>query len=240
MPGTLYLVPVPLGEVAPSICIPSAVLEQVRQLDYFVAESAKSARRFLKAMGVGPVAALEIREFNTDTPEADLNALLAPLSAGRDGGVLTEAGVPGVADPGSHLVRLAHARGLRVAPLIGPSSILLALMASGLNGQRFAFHGYLPVKQPDLSRHIESLERASATRDETELFIETPYRNLRLFEALCRVCKPSTWLALATDLSLESESVKTQRIAAWRGLTPAIDRRPTVFLLLAERHAGRA
>lgn len=232
MPGAVHLIPTPLGDSAPELVLPAAVLERIAQLDYFLAESPKSARAFLRRAGhPRAIATIDIRELTNDTPAATLEAYLAPVHAGRDVGVLSEAGVPGVADPGASLVRIAHDQGLRVCPLVGPSSILLALMASGLDGQRFAFAGYLPIKQPALDDAITRLERDSRARRETQIFIETPYRNRRLVEALLARCQPPTRLTIATDLALSTEAIATRTIAAWRRAPPAIDRRPSVFLL---------
>ena len=158
----------------------------------------------------------------------------APLLAGHDLGLMSEAGCPAVADPGALLVRRAHELGITVKPMVGPSSLLLALMASGLDGQRFAFHGYLPAREPDRSRRIAELEAESARQGQTQIFIETPYRNLALFAALLAACKPATRLCVASDLSLASETVASRRIRDWKPLPPpALDKRPTVFLILA-------
>ncbi|MCA1979235.1 MAG: SAM-dependent methyltransferase, partial [Thiobacillus sp.] len=160
MAGTLYLIPVPLGPVAPDTCLPPDTLAVARRVEHFVVERAKTARAHLKAMGHPlPMQQIDMRELNEHTPASDIDALLAPLRAGHDVGLLSEAGCPAVADPGAGLVRAAHAAGIPVVPLVGPSSILLALMASGLSGQRFAFHGYLPAKEPERTRHIQELEK---------------------------------------------------------------------------------
>jgi 16S rRNA (cytidine1402-2'-O)-methyltransferase len=171
---------------------------------------------------------------DTLTP-ADIERLLAPLAAGHDLGLMSEAGCPAVADPGALLVRRAHELGITVKPLVGPSSLLLALMGSGLEGQRFAFHGYLPAREPERGRSIVALEDESARNRQTQIFIETPYRNSALFKALLANCRPKTRLCLATDLSLPGERIATRRMSDWqRGAAPDRDRRPTVFLLLAD------
>ena len=232
--GCLYLVPTLLGSVAPATSLPGEVVELVRGLDAFVAESAKTARRFLKGIGYGrPLSETRIEELNEHTPLTLLPALLAPVKAGRRIGLLSEAGCPAIADPGASLVARAHAEGLRVIPLVGPSSLLLALMASGCNGQRFCFHGYLPVNRRARETAIRDLETQSLRDASAHLFIETPYRNSRLLEALLVVCRPDTRLCLATDLTLSSESIATRRVAEWRAALPEIDRRPTVFILQA-------
>lgn len=233
--GTLYLIPVPLGAVAPEVSLPASVLEQLRPLTHFVVENAKSARAFLKAAGTEqPIQALQLEELNEHTRAEALDGLLAPLRAGHDVGLLSEAGCPAVADPGADLVALAQQQNIRVVPLIGPSSILLALMASGLNGQRFAFQGYLPAKELERTKTLRELEGESRKRRQTQIFIETPYRNRQLFDSILQSCQPGTRLTLATDLSLPGESVLTRTIQQWKKQTPPeIERRPTVFLLLA-------
>lgn len=235
MAGTLYLIPVPLGPTAPQESLPANVLAIVRPLTYFVVEQAKTARAFLKAAGTNtPLQELQLEELNEHTKEAELDRLLAPLRAGHDVGLLSEAGCPAVADPGANLVALAQKEGIRVVPLIGPSSLLLALMASGLNGQRFAFQGYLPAKELERNKALRDLETESRKRQQTQLFIETPYRNQAMFNGILQTCQPATRLTVATDLTLISESVLTRTIAQWKKQTPPdIERRPTVFLLLA-------
>ncbi len=233
--GTLFLIPVPLGPTPPPQVLPPPVLACIRPLTHFVVENAKSARAFLKAAGTDqPLQALEMAELNEHTPNAELTRLLAPLLAGHDVGLLSEAGCPAVADPGAGLVALAQKHGIRVVPMIGPSSLLLALMASGLNGQCFSFHGYLPAKEGDRQKALRDLESESSRRRQTQIFIETPYRNRALFDALLRCCRPDTRLTVATDLTLPEENVRTRRIAEWKKLpAPDLERRPTVFLLLA-------
>ena len=233
--ATLFLVPASLGESRPDAILPAEVLRIARGLRYFVVENAKSARAELKRIGVEhPLQEIDIRELSREPKQADLDALLAPLVAGESAGLMSEAGAPAVADPGALLVRAAHARGIRVAPLVGPSSLLLALMASGLNGQSFAFHGYLPVREPERSRRIAELERESRRKGRTQIFIETPYRNAALFAALLEACRPDTLLCAASELTTERESIATRRIDAWRtGPAPSLEKRPTVFLLLA-------
>lgn len=235
MPGTLYLIPVPLGPMAPASCLTPQVLETLRPLTHFVVEQAKTARAFLKAAGTDqPLQALQLEELNEHTRPDALERLLAPLRAGHDVGLLSEAGCPAVADPGANLVALAQQEGIRVIPLIGPSSLLLALMASGLNGQRFAFQGYLPARELDRNKALRELETESRKRQMTQLFIETPYRNRAMFDAILQTCNPATRLCVATDLSLPGEQVITRSIVQWKKQTPPeLERRPTVFLLLA-------
>ncbi len=233
--GTLYLIPVPLGAVSPEMSSPASVLARVRPLTHFVVENAKSARAFLKAVGTdASLQALQLEELNEHTRTEALDRLLAPLRAGHDVGLLSEAGCPAVADPGADLVALAQRENIRVVPLIGPSSILLALMASGLNGQRFAFQGYLPAKEAERAKMLRDLESESRKRRQTQIFIETPYRNRQLLDGILQTCQPATRLTVATDLSLPGESVLTRTIQQWKKQTPPdIERRPTVFLMLA-------
>jgi 16S rRNA (cytidine1402-2'-O)-methyltransferase len=237
MTGTLYLIPTPLGETGMAASLPPAVLEIVRSLDVFVVENAKSARQFLKQVGMPvPLASLAMAELNEHTPASAVENLLAPLRTGRSVGLLSEAGCPGVADPGAELVAAAHRERVRVVPLVGPSSLLLALAASGLNGQQFCFHGYLPVEQGERIQAIRRLEAESAARGSTQLFIEAPYRNNQLLAALASALRPDTRLCLATELTQATEAIATKPVREWRDALPDINKRPTVFLLLA---AGR-
>lgn len=241
MPGTLFLIPNTLGETeALASVLPEQVQQITSQLDYFVAENAKTARAFLKLVNANhplakPLQEITISELNVNTPAAALAGLLAPLLAGRDGGLVSEAGVPAVADPGADLVRLAHQHNIPVRPLVGPSSLLLAVMASGLNGQSFAFNGYLPTDAAQRATRIKELETRSRKEKQTQLFIETPYRNAAMLEALVAACAPSTLVCVATDLSLASETIRTMTAAQWKtAKAPDFHKKPTVFLLLAQ------
>lgn len=249
MPGTLYLIPNTLGPLEPAAgaldtLLPRQVRELTSRLDYFVAENAKTARAFLKLVALDyplakPLQEIEIAELNVNTPPQALAQLLAPMLAGRDGGLVSEAGVPAVADPGADLVRLAHQHGVTVRPLVGPSSLLLAVMASGLNGQSFAFNGYLPQDPAQRAKRIRELEARSRAERQTQLFIETPYRNAAMLEALATSCAPGTLVCVATDLTLASESVRTLSAAKWKaqlaaGKGPDFHKKPTVFLLLGQ------
>jgi 16S rRNA (cytidine1402-2'-O)-methyltransferase len=228
MKPALYLVPAALGGPAAGALSPTAA-ETVHSLRDFAVENAKSARAFLGALGM-PCA---IRELSIQEIAGDAAALLAPLRAGRSLGVLSEAGCPAVADPGAALVAAAHAEGFRVIPLVGPSAVLLALMASGLEGQRFAFCGYLPREKQARADRIRALERRSRAERETQIFIETPYRNEALLAALLECCEPATRLCVAADLTLPTEEITTRDVAQWRRLQARIGRRPAVFLLQA-------
>jgi len=235
-PGRLWLVPTPLGaDSDPHRVLPADTLAAIEPLDYFVVENARSARAFLKSAGTrAPLQALELRELNEHTPPREIPLLLAPILAGRDCGLLSEAGVPAVADPGAALVAAAHGAGIEVRPLIGPSSLLLALMASGLNGQRFSFAGYVPVQAAPRLERLRELERRSAGEDETILIIETPYRNQALLDAALQALVPSTRLMVASDLSLPRQRIVVDTIAGWRAAARELPKTPAVFGLQAE------
>ena len=234
MSGILYLVPTPLGDATDASQFSPTFQTHVRSLRYFIAENAKTARAFLKLMQMpGPIAELRIETLNADTDEAALDKLLAPLLAGQDAALMSEAGAPAVADPGARLVALAHSNGIQVVPLVGPSALLLGLMASGLNGQQFAFHGYLPVDEVALNKKLQELEEESRRKAQTQLFIETPYRNDRLLRILCDRLSPNTRLCVATQLTQPDESITTRRIAEWKSAMPTLGKKPTVFLFLA-------
>jgi 16S rRNA (cytidine1402-2'-O)-methyltransferase len=232
-PGTLYLIPTPLGNGPIDALLPAQVQRVARELRHFIAERPKTARAFLKSVGVQiPLNEIRVEVLDEHTPSEAIAALMDPLLAGSDVGLVSEAGCPAIADPGAHLVALAHQRGITVRPLIGPSSILLALMGSGLEGQRFAFHGYLPADRAGRVARIQELERLSGQHRQTQIFIETPYRNNALLKDLLAGCAAATKLCLAVDLTTEKEFIYTQSVAAWRKVAPDLDRRPTVFLLL--------
>ncbi|ALK29763.1 SAM-dependent methyltransferase [Burkholderia plantarii] len=236
--GTLYLIPNTLGEGDASMLaavLPAAVQARAAALGYYIGENAKTTRAFLKKIGTErPIQEIEIRELNVKTPAGEIERLLGPILAGADGGLVSEAGVPAVADPGALLVRRAHERGVRVVPLVGPSSILLALMASGLNGQTFAFHGYLPVDAAARAKRLRELEQQSRKAKETEIFIETPYRNQAMLEALVTNCAPSTLICVAADLTLDTETIVSRSAADWKKAPPLnLQKRPAIFLLLA-------
>jgi len=232
--GTLYLIPTALGETPWATYLPEATRKITCQLTRFIVENAKTARAELKRIGHPvPLRELVMEQIPENPTPADYQRLLAPLLVGQDSGVLSEAGCPCVADPGTLLVRRAHELNIAVRPLIGPSSILLALIAAGLEGQRFTFHGYLPAREPERSQQLVELEKESKKRNQTQCFIEAPYRNNALFQALLTTCQPKTRLCLAVDLTLPSETIASHTINEWRRLPlPDIDRRPTVFLML--------
>lgn len=228
--GKLYLIPTPISEEITTI--PEQVRQVLNALSEFIVEDEKSARHSLKKMGIkAPINTLQLYLLNEHTKDYELAALLSPLKAGRSLGLLSDAGCPGVADPGAELVRLAHEANIEVIPLTGPSSILLAIMASGLNGQSFCFSGYLPKDRTARIKKIKELEQAALTRNETQVFIETPYRNHHVLEDIVSTCKPGTMLCIACDISSKSEFIKTRTIEGWRKSAPDIQKRPTVFVL---------
>jgi 16S rRNA (cytidine1402-2'-O)-methyltransferase len=234
--GTLFLIPCTLGDAPAENVLPQHVIEVARKLSHFVVEQPKTARQFLSALKPGqPIQSLHFATLNEHTAANALPELLAPLLAGHDVGIISEAGCPGIADPGANLVNLAHRNGIRVVPLVGPSSILLALMASGLNGQSFAFHGYLPITETERKKAITMLEAESIRRNQTQLFIETPYRNDRMFNALLTECRTETLLCVATDITLPGEQIRTHSIAQWKSQpAPQLNKRPSMFLLLGQ------
>ena len=245
MTGTLFVLPVPLADADPRDVLPPPVLTIAREARYLLAENARSARAFLKAAGhPGPIQQVRIIEIGHQPQVSQALEWLAPLRSGQsDAALVSECGCPGIADPGATVVACAHDLGLRVRPLVGPSSLWLALMASGMNGQRFRFHGYLPRDASALADSLRRIER-DALGGETQMFIETPYRTERLFQAILAHCADSTRLGLALDLGGASEATLTRRIGQWRALPqaerPALQRRPAVFLLHSEGPPAKA
>lgn len=234
MIGTLHLAPVTLGGDDVAAVLPQSTRDALAQIDYFIVENEKSARLFLKLLPhPQPIRELTLVLFDKNAAPARADELLQPILQGRSGAVLSEAGCPAIADPGARLVEAAHRANVRVVPHVGPSALLLALMASGFNGQRFAFQGYLPVQAPACRAEILKLERESRERDMTQLFIETPYRSDALLKILLECCNDSTHLCAASNLTLPDESVLSATITEWRRRCAVIGRRPTVFLLYA-------
>lgn len=231
--GRLILVPAALSEHDPQAVLPPHTLAQCHAVQYFIAERAKTARHYLKAIGHPlPMAALQITELNKHGDD-DPEALLSPCTEGMDVALVSEAGVPGVADPGGIIVRKAHQLEIEVVPLVGPSSLLLALMASGMNGQRFAFHGYLAREEQELARQLRQLENQSRTESVTQMFIETPYRNDKMFEALLKYLHPGTDLCIAANITAPDQYIATRSIAEWKKIKINIDRKPAVFLIFS-------
>lgn len=230
---TLYLFPVPMGDAAPAAVLPATNIDLLAGIRYFVVENIRSARRFLRAaVPTIVIDDLEFTELSEHTRREDVAAMLAPMETGHDIGVVSEAGCPAVADPGSDLVAAAQRRGFRVVPLVGPSSIILSLMASGFNGQSFSFHGYLPIDAAPRIRTIKDMEReARSRRRHTSIFIETPYRNNRLIDELSRTLSPDTLLCVASDINGSRESIITLPAGKWRCRSYDYGKIPTIFLI---------
>ena len=236
--GRLFLIPSPLGEYAPEQVIPAPVLEKLRDIRRYVVEETRTVRRYLSAAGLkGHIGELEFRELNEHTAPGEVESLLDMFSENGepvDVGLISEAGLPAVADPGAQLVALCHQRGIQVVPLVGPSSLMLALMASGLNGQSFAFVGYLPAKTDERRKSIRDIEKRSAQFRQTEIFIETPYRNDSLMSDLLATLQPGTKLCIAADITMDGETIITRTVKDWRTSPVSIGKRPCVFLILAK------
>jgi 16S rRNA (cytidine1402-2'-O)-methyltransferase len=231
--GRLYVIPSLLGIVPPDAVLPRRTIDIARRLAHFVVETPKAARQFLKMLSPDrPLQSIALGELNEHTPAHRVTELLAPALNGDDLGLISDAGCPGVADPGAALVAAAHRHSISVVPLVGPSAVLLALMASGMNGQSFAFHGYLPAKAGPRDVALRALDQAIARTGTTQLFIETPYRNDALVDAVVSVCRPESRLCVAVDLTLQTEQVQNRTIAEWRAAPrSSLDRRPAIFLL---------
>ncbi len=228
------MVPCPIaddGEMAR--VLPEYNADIVRSINYFVVENLRTGRRFLSRVGMGrPIDTLKMAELNEHTAPAEVEALIAPILAGEDCAMISEAGCPGVADPGAALAALCHRHGVRVVPLVGPSSILLALMASGMNGQSFAFNGYLPVKTPERQRALRTLERRARSEHQSQIFIEAPYRNRQMLEAIVASCAADTRVTVAVDITAESERIVTRSVAEWRRAMPDdLHKRPAIFII---------
>ena len=233
--GKLYLIPSPLGEYDPAEVIPAPVLERLRTLKTFVVEEVRTARRYLSAAGLkGHIGELDFHLLNEHTQPLEVEAMAGLFRDGNDVGLITEAGLPAVADPGSQLVALCHRKGIEVVPMVGPSSLMLALMASGLDGQRFAFKGYLPAKTEERRRAIRQAEKDSAARRETQIMIETPYRNDAFLQDLAACCQGGTRITVAANLTLPDAFIRTRTAAEWRKDPVVIGKRPCVFLILAQ------
>lgn len=240
--GKLYMLPVPIAAGAPEEVLPEGTIRTAQELKYFLAENAKSARAFLKLCAHPlPISSLSICEIGHEPDPAKLKEWLKPALQGEDIGVVSEAGCPGVADPGAQIANLAHRLGIRVVPLVGPSSILLALMASGLDGQHFRFCGYLPIKEPSRTNGIKDLERKSASAlGETQLFIETPYRNSAMLQDLVKNCAPSTQVLVATDITGSEETIRTFSVSEWKKKDLSLPKLPTIFGVLAAKKTRRS
>ncbi len=230
--GKLYLIPSSLGNSKLNSIIPEYNSKIINQLDEFIVENIRTARRFLKKTGFEKsFDNITFHILNKHSDQTEILSYLNSLDKGKDIGLLSEAGTPCIADPGAEIVRMAHQKNIRIIPLVGPSSIFLALMASGFNGQNFVFHGYLPIKKYLKTNKIKTLEKDAKQKDQTQIFIETPYRNKQLLDSIIETCNKETLLCIACNITLENEFIITKTIAEWSKTPPDIDKRPTVFLL---------
>ncbi|MBR5511336.1 MAG: SAM-dependent methyltransferase [Bacteroidaceae bacterium] len=232
MDAALYLLPVTLGATPLDRVLPQHNIEIIKEIRHFIVEDVRSARRFLRqADAQFDIDGSTFFELNKHTSPNDIAGYLAPLAQGKPMGVISEAGCPAVADPGADVVAIAQRKGLKVVPLVGPSSIILSVMASGFNGQSFAFHGYLPIKPDERARKLKQLEQRVYSEDQTQLFIETPYRNGKMIEDIIKNCRPQTKLCIAANLTCDDEFVRTRTVKDWRGKAPDLSKIPCIFLL---------
>jgi len=230
--GKLYLIPTRLGDNPPLEVLPLSIKKIIEQLDDYIVENEKSARRFIKRVSPGKSqGSLKLKLLNKYTQENELDHFLDTCKEGKSMGLLSEAGCPAIADPGSDIVKLAHENNIQVVPLVGPSSIILALMSSGMNGQSFAFNGYLPIDQTERKSALKRLEKLSADHNQTQIFIETPYRNNKILEDICSVLNPNTRVCVACDLTLPTEYIKTTTVSEWKNIQVDLHKRPTIFII---------
>lgn len=231
--GKLYLLPVPLGPDAnPADVLPETIARAIEFIDHYIVENEKTARRFIKAiLPAKKQPDLKLSVLNKHTETSEHNAFIQPCMEGKNVGLMSEAGCPGVADPGAAIVKLAHDKGIQVVPLVGPSSILLAIMASGMNGQSFAFNGYLPIDKGEKKSALKAFEKLSQDKKQSQLFIETPYRNNKLLEDIINTLQPTTHLCIAADITLPTELIKTKTIAQWKKEMPDLHNRPCIFIV---------
>jgi 16S rRNA (cytidine1402-2'-O)-methyltransferase len=230
--GTLYLIPVPLAENTAAKSFTPYLTDTINSIKECMVENEKTARRFLKEAGLKtPQSELLIHDYGKHNRADGTAGFFKGLQAGNDVGLMSEAGCPGIADPGAEIVEKAHRMGIKVVPLVGPSSILLALIASGFNGQSFTFHGYLPIDKVDRAKKIRELENLSIKNEQTQLFIETPFRNNPMLEEILKTCNPKTRLCIACDITAETEFIQTKTIAEWQKKVPELHKRPTIFLI---------
>jgi len=232
MIGKIYLIPTFLGETSASRILPDYNLEIINSISYYIVENERTARRSLIKMGITKkIDDLVFNVLDKHNHNIDYSVFFKPLESCENIGILSEAGCPGIADPGSEIIKIAHKLNIDIVPLTGPSSLFLALMASGFNGQSFKFHGYLPIKNPERSKKIKDLETNAIKFKETQIFIETPYRNMQMLNDLIISCNPETLLCIACDITLEKEFIKTKTIKDWKRQIPEIDKHPTVFII---------
>ena len=230
--GKLYLIPTTMGDCDPMDVLPQTVKRTIDFIDHYIVENEKTARKSIKEVNPEKKQSeLILFTLNKRTEVKEHLDFIKPLLEGKNVGLMSEAGCPGVADPGAVIVKLAHDKGIQVVPLVGPSSILLAMMASGMNGQSFTFHGYLPIEKDEKRASFKSLEKVSFEKNQSQIFIETPYRNNKLLEDLIQILNPETHLCIATDITLPTEYIKTKKIAAWKKETIDLHKRPTIFII---------
>jgi len=230
--GKLYLIPTRLGDNPPLEVLPLSIKKIIEEVNHYIVENEKSARRFIKRISPGKAqGSLKMLLLNKYTQEHELDHFLDACKEGIAMGLLSEAGCPAIADPGSDIVRLAHENGIQVVPLVGPSSIILALMSSGMNGQSFAFNGYLPIEQAERKACLKRLEKLSHDLKQTQIFIETPYRNNKILEDICNTLQPSTRVCVACDLTLPTEYIKTTTVNEWKHIRIDLHKRPTIFVV---------
>lgn len=230
--GKLYLIPVTMGECEPMDVLAQTIPRAIELINHYVVENEKTARKFIKSVVATKIQSnLILHVLNKHTDSKEHSNMIQPCLQGINVGLMSEAGCPGVADPGAVIVKLAHEKGIQVVPLVGPSSILMALMASGMNGQSFAFNGYLPIDKSDKKQALKNLEKLSLDKNQSQLFIETPYRNNKLLEDILQTLQPNTHLCIATDISLPTEYIKTMRITDWKKNTVDLHNRPTIFII---------
>ncbi len=232
MAGTVFLIPNTLGETSVESVIPSEVCILIKQIKYYIVEDIRTTRRYLKKVDKSiDIDELTFFVLNKHTTPQQKSSFLNVVKKGENVGIVSEAGCPGVADPGAEIVALAHQQNIKVVPLVGPSSILLSLMASGMNGQSFAFHGYIPIKAGDRAKAIKHLEAVSIREKQTQIFIEAPYRNNHLLKDIITNCNSKTKVCVACDITLETEFIKTKTVAQWKGSLPELHKKPTIFLI---------
>ena len=230
--GKLYLIPITLGECNPDDVLPQTVKRAIEFIDCYIVENEKTARKFIKSIYPEKVqSSLILSTLNKHTEVVDHNEMIKPCLQGINIGLMSEAGCPGVADPGAAIVKLAHEKGIQVVPLVGPSSILLAMMGSGMNGQSFAFNGYLPIDKSDKKSALKNYEKLSHDKNQSQIFIETPYRNNKLLEDFLQTLQPNTHLCIAADITLPTEYIKTLRVAEWKKTKIDLHNRPTIFII---------
>ena len=230
--GKIYLIPTTLGDCDPLDVLPQTIKRAVELIDDYIVENEKTARKFIKSIVPEKVqSSLKLSALNKHTEVSEHNQMIQPCLNGINVGIMSEAGCPGVADPGAAIVKIAHEKGIQVVPLVGPSSILLAIMASGMNGQSFTFNGYLPIDSAEKKSTLKSLEKLSQDKNQSQIFIETPYRNNKLLEDILQTLQPSTHLCIATDITLPTEFIKTARVQDWKKITVDLHKRPTIFII---------